>query len=291
MTRLRDESGFTLPELMVAMVLTLIVMSAALTTLEQFTHMGKRSERRVDMQEQARNATRQMTRTLRNVAGSSETSDVIERAEDFDLVFKMVDESGTAAGANAQHLKRVRYCVGTSSAARDKIYVQEQTWTDATAPAVPPASSCPSTTWDTSRVLTEDVTNRSGTDRALWTYRVADGQVAAVSISLFMDEDTSAAPGETALTTGIFLRNQNRAPFASFTATPAGVHHVLLNASASYDPEGHPLDVSWTVGGDEIGSGVNLDWDARYSGSRTITLTVTDPAGMSDSVSQTVVVP
>lgn len=292
MSRLRDETGFTLVELMVAMVLMLIVMSAALTTLEQFTHMSKRSERRVDMQEQARNATRQMARTLRNVAGSSETSDVIERAEDFDLVFKVVDDSGAAAGDNAQRLERVRYCVGTSSAARNKIYVQEQAWTGAAAPAVPPASACPSTTWGSSRVLAEDVTNRTnGSDRALWTYRFADGQVAAVSINLFMDENTTAAPGETALRTGVFLRNQNRAPLASFTATPAGVYHVLLNASASYDPEGHPLDVSWTVGGEEIGSGVNLDWDARYSGSRTVTLTVTDPAGLSDSMSQTVVVP
>jgi type II secretory pathway pseudopilin PulG len=291
MRRLRSESGFTLPELMVGMVLMMVVVSASLTTLEQFTLMGKRGERRVDMQEQARNSARQMSRSLRNVAGSSETADVIERAQSYDLVFKVVDESGTSYGSNDQRLKRVRYCLDSSTSSRGRIREQVQTWTTASTPAIPSGTSCPASSWGTSRVIADNVTNRAGgQNRPVWTYRVTDGQVSAVSVNLFMDDSLASEPKETALSTGVFLRNQNRPPLASFTATPAGVNHVLLNGSGSYDPEGHPLDMTWTVGGTEIGEGVNLDWNAGSAGLRTITLTVSDPSGLTDTMTQSVVV-
>lgn len=292
MRRLGAEDGFTLHELMIGMVLMLIVVSATLTVLEQFTLMGKNSERRVDMQEQARNAVRQMSRSLRNVAGSSETADVIERANPYDLIFKVVDESGAAAGSNAQRLQRVRFCLDTTSGtSRGRIREQVQTWTTAAAPAMPTSTACPSATWGSSRVLADNVTNRAnGQNRSVWSYRLTNGQVSAVRMNLFMDENVNSQPRETSLSSGVFLRNQNRPPVAAFTATPAGINHVLLNGSGSYDPEGHPLDMVWTSNGVEIGQGVNFDWNAGSSGARTITLTVSDPSDLTGSVTQTVVV-
>lgn len=291
MSRLRADGGFTLPELMIGMLLMLIVLFASLATLEQFTLMGKRGERRVDSQQQAREAARQIARTLRNVAGSSDTVDVIERAQPYDLVFKVVDDSGTSFGSNDQRLKRVRYCLDSSSPSRGRVREQVQTWTSATAPAVPAGTACPSSTWGSSRVIADQVTNRaSAQDRPVWTYRVTDGQVSAVSVDLFVDDNVTTDPGESSLRTGVFLRNQNRRPVASFTATAAGINHVLLNGSGSYDPEGHPLDMVWTVGSVKIGEGINLDWDAGSTGSRTVTLTASDPSGLADTSTQTVVV-
>jgi type II secretory pathway pseudopilin PulG len=291
MSRIGHEDGFTLPELLVGMLLMIIVISASLMTLEQFTLMGKRGERSLEIQEQARTASRLMARALRNVAGSSEPADVIERAQAYDLVFKTVDDTGTSMGSNVQRLKRVRYCLDSSTPTRGRIREQVQTWTTATVPAMPTGTACPSSTWGSSRVVADQVTNRANSaDRPVWTYRTANSQVTAVSINLFVDDDVSRDPDEKTLTTGVFLRNQNRPPVASFTATQAGSRHILLNGSGSYDPEGHPLELTWTISGQTIGTGVNVDWNAVTAGSRSITLTVSDPSDLSASTTQTVVV-
>lgn len=284
-----DQRGFTLHELLIGTTLTMIIAFAALATLDQVRMMGKRGEQRVDIQQDARDASRTMARELRNVAGSSETADVIERSQPFDLVFKVVDDA--PAGANASRLKRVRWCLDHSDSARGRIREQVQTWTTAGVPPVPPAAACPGPGWQSDRVIADRVTNRAAeTNRPLWTYRWTHGQVSALSLNLFMDDDVTKPPRESSLRTAVFLRNQNRPPVASFTATPAGVNHVLLNGSGSYDPEGHPLDMVWSANGTKIGEGVNLDWDAKAHGTYTITLRVTDPSGLSASVSQTVVV-
>ena len=50
----------------------------------------------------------------------------------------------------------------------------------------------------------------------------------------------------------IFLRNQNEAPVADFTATAAGTRTVILNGSASTDPEGRTLAYDWFLGNGAI---------------------------------------
>ena len=53
MTRLRQEDGFTLAELLVGAMLMVIVMSATLSVLDQVVKIGSRADRRVDLQDQA----------------------------------------------------------------------------------------------------------------------------------------------------------------------------------------------------------------------------------------------
>ena len=76
-------------------------------------------------------------------------------------------------------------------------------------------------------------------------------------------------------------------PVAAFTAAISGFN-VTLNASASYDAEGEITDYSWDFGDNTYGSGMIVTHTYADIGPYSITLTVTDGAGQSDSQSQTV---
>lgn len=292
MSRLREEGGFTLAELLVGSMLMIIVMSATLLVLDHMTTMSARTDRRVDVQDAARTASRQVARSLRNLAASPDRPGVVERDGAYDLVFRMVDKP-RASGANDRNLRRVRYCLDAEDPDRAKLWEQTQRWDSPTSPSIPSDPGCPGVGWEGEAKLVADrVTNRAnGLERPLWTYGQATlGQIASVKLNLFMNSDPAARPREVGLHTGVFLRNQNRSPTAAFTATEVGTQHVLLNGSASYDPEGQPLDFHWLVDGVEVGRGLVYDFYAQAPGQRTISLEVFDTGGLSSrSASQTVV--
>jgi PKD repeat protein len=79
-------------------------------------------------------------------------------------------------------------------------------------------------------------------------------------------------------------------PVASFTATPADLA-VALDASASSDPEGKALTYSWNLGdGSPAATGKTLSYTYAAAGTYTVTLTVSDPAGQTDSFTRQVTV-
>ncbi len=275
------EEGFTLPELLVGAMLMIIVMSASHSVLDNLTRLGARTDARVELQDEARQASRELARSLRNVAPSPEFPAVIERASAYDLVFRSVDRP-TASGSNVRNLKRVRYCLDSSEPDRSKLLEQTQRWTTQTAPAMPSSTACPAATWGSSRLVADYLTNRSGgIDRPLWAYgQEASGEVTSVKVSLFLNHDPEARDAEVALETGVYLRNQNRAPAALFTAASAGVRHLLLNGSTSSDPEGDPLNYYWFVNGVEVGRGLIFDYAAPAAGTYQIHLEVRDPSGL-----------
>jgi prepilin-type N-terminal cleavage/methylation domain-containing protein len=278
--RLKNERGLTLIELMISAMLMLIVSAAALTALDQMTRLGKDSERRLDQQDRVRTAARSVVHEIRDVAASPERPTVIEQDADYDIVFKTVAD-GASTGANTMHLERVRYCLaGNRNAAT--VRRQTQTWTTATPPAIPSTATCPSAAWGSSTVVAEDITNRAGSqERPIFTYRrTAAGEVQSISVKLYLDADRSLEPPETLAETGVFLRNQNRIPVATFTATPAGIGHVLLNASDSVDPEDQPLEIRWYEGTKAIGRGTIYDYNAKTRGAHQITVEVTDVGGL-----------
>ena len=282
MTRLREEHGFTLAEMLVGMVLMMFVMFATLFVLDQFTSLSKRTDRRVEVQDAARNASRQIARSLRNLAASPDAPGVVERSGPYDLVFRTVDKPNASAGENARNLRRVRYCLNSGDPDSGRVIEQTQRWTWATAPPIPADPDCPGDGWDADpRQVTDRVTNRAGgLNRPLWTYGQTGGQIASVKLNLFMNSEPETRGREVGLQTGVFLRNQNRAPTAAFSATSVGVRHALLNGSASSDPEGQPLDFHWYADGAEIGRGLVFDYYAPNAGSHTITLEVFDPSGL-----------
>ncbi len=294
MSRLREEEGFTLVELLVGAMLMIIVMSASLGVLDQFRQLSTRTDERVELQDHARQVSRELARSLRNVAPSPDSPIVIEHAGDYDLVFRAVDRPRADSGDNALNLRRVRYCLDASNPERAKLYEQTQRWDTPAAPAAPASTSCPAADWGGSRLVADHLTNRSdGTDRPLWTYGHSDsGEITSVKVNLFLNEEPEMSEREVALQTGVYLRNQNRAPTALFTAAPAGLRHVLLNGSTSSDPEGDPLDYFWFVNGAEVGRGLIFDYAAPAGGAYEFRLDVRDPSGLlGRSDTQTMVLP
>lgn len=287
------QDGFTLPEVLVGMMLMLMVMAASLSVLDQFRQMNGRTERRADLNDSARNTSRQLARALRNLAASPDLPTVVERAGAYDIVFRVVDQPRTDAGSNTRNLKRVRYCLDAAVPTRGRLLEQTQRWTSTSAPAIPTSTACPATTWGAHRVVGDRITNRANSlDRPLWTYgRTAAGQVASVRLNLFMNGDPSTRSREVSQTTSVFLRNQNRSPTASFTAAQTGYRHILLNGSGSYDPEGQLLEFRWFVNGTEVGSSLSYSYRALAAGTYSVVLEVRDPSGLVDrSAAQSVAV-
>lgn len=271
----------TLVELLIASMLMLIVSAAALTTLDQFVRMGGNSERRLDQQDRVRTAARSIVHEIRDVAASPDRPTIIEESDDYNVVFKSVADGGST-GENTMHLERVRFCLDSRNRNSAMVRQQTQTWDTATPPAIPSTTSCPSDAWGGSTVVAEDITNRAGSqERPVFNYRrTTAGEVQSISVKLFLDIDPAREPAEALSETGVFLRNQNRLPVADFTATPAGIGHVLLNASDSIDPEDQPLEVRWFDGTKAIGRGTIFDYNAKTRGVHEITVEVTDVGGL-----------
>jgi type II secretory pathway pseudopilin PulG len=245
MSRLiREESGFTLAELMLVAVLMIVVMGATLAALTSVESVSATNQRQNENQEQVRRSVDGLSRELRNLASpTDELPNAIERATASDLIFQSVARTKPAPSDNERNIQRVRYCLDASS---KTVWRQEQRWILDTPPSMPPAAECPATPlpggWDSKAVAAENVVN--GT-RPVFAYNATElGAITEISTSLFADATPGRPPGEVELETSVFLRNQNRAPTARFTAAVSGLA-ILLNGSQSEDPEQKALEYYW----------------------------------------------
>lgn len=288
--QLRHERGFMLVELLAAMAIFAVVLGATLMALDTFVVAIDRNQRRNDTQQQARSALDQMVRQLRNLASPTpDQPQALDKAAAYDLVFQSVDPAGPNAGANLTNVRRVRYCLDSSNPRSGTLWMQVQTWTQTTTPAMPSTATCPDADgrWASRRVFAANIVNQiDGRDRPIWAYNATDTtEISFLRATLFVDSRPGSAPGESTLATGVFLRNQNRAPVAAFTATATGNRHVLLNGSPSSDPEGQPLTYAWYDGATQVASGITADYLAPATGNRSLTLRVSDPAGLQGDAS------
>jgi hypothetical protein len=303
---MRDESGLTLVELLVAASLMIVVMIATLTAVEAFQLDSNATQTQNESQEAARVAVGKLARELRNGAASAAGSDnSIGRATATEFVFQAVDETGASGGLNVRHSQWVRYCLDSSNPDDGRIWRQTFTWTGATAPAVPFATSCPDTGTGARSIVAGNIVN--GDTAPLFRFNPPLGaeatgvdyaQITHVTIDVLVNADPARQRKATRLTSGVYLRNQADPPTARFEQLVAGDGTVYLNASPSSDPRGASLTYRWcdTTGGavcseaTAIGQGLTLRWEAP-SGTRAITLSVTNAAGVSDSETQEVEVP
>ena len=298
---MRNERGFTLVEVLVAMGLMTVVLGAVLTTFENFQEQSRRTTSANEAQEKARRAIDVMAREVRNaVSAGAPVNDAVERALPFDLVFQTAG-AGAGTATNPTNRVRVRYCLDGADGPNGggKLYRQTQTFPGA--PTTLPAgdTTCPLPSWTTTQVVTGDVTNRvPATDVPVFTYRFTPSESTAltelVGISPEIRTDPwpkDKRPAESVLRSGIVLRNANQPPVALFSATVQS-GYVKLNGSPSIDPEQQTMEYRWYIDGVTNAQRTGIRHETAVpAGSRTIRLVVTDAAGATAEVTQSLVVP
>jgi type II secretory pathway component PulJ len=293
-----DERGqMTLVELLVAISIFGLVLGATLFTFMTFTTLDQRTVDRTSSQDSARTSVDRLSRDLRNLASPTiAVPQAVDRAGPYDLAFQTVDSVGPNTGANAANVKRVRWCLNQTTPTNEKLYVQEQKWTSQTAPAMPTDTACPGSGWDTQTVMASNITNTYlNQSRPLFTYNSSVlTQISSIHVDLYSDINPLQAPSETHLTSGVFLRNQNQVPVASFAKALSGTTAIVLNGSASYDPEGQVLTYQWWDNGSKIsnGDGIVYTYKVTPGSSHQLQLKVYDPAKLEGvSAIQSVTVP
>ena len=254
----------TLVGLLTAMSIMLVVLGATLDVFVNSERLNRTSQLRNDAQDRARVAIDGLARNLRNLASPADLTDpttlggkplAVDVAGGDNLIFKTVNSVGPNTGANKSNIERVRYCVDHATGT---LWRQEQTWTaTAIAPAMPAGSdaagaACPltGTGWDTGKnvLLANKVANYArGLSRPVFTANTTSlADITSIHVKVILDIDPTRAPDETSLSSGVFLRNQNRYPTADFTwAISSDLTKALLNGSTSVDPEGDPLIYCW----------------------------------------------
>ena len=314
--RLGDERGMTLIEVLMASILSLAMLGASLAAFDGLQGNHKLTQQHNDAQDVARQQTDRFARELRNLASPSQlTSDLaaqpqaVDVATSYDFVFRAVGESRPAGSLNVANVQRVRYCLNTADPSNGIVWRQTQTWTTAATPALPSTAACPGTGWSAgNQQFVSNVVNRiGGQDRPLFIFNSADTlRITKVRTSLYVDPTPGRSPAETRLSSGVFLRNQNRVPAADFTATVTADKRLILNGSGSEDPEGMPLKYQWYLDAPSplpscsitptpascLGEGVVFEKTGLSGGGQhTITLVVRDPAELGGSTTQTVTYP
>lgn len=299
MTRIRDQHGYSLVELLVAMALSTIVFGATLSVLDVFQTNNRYDQLRNENQDSARSALDALTKDIRNVAAPSlGYYGALEEAGAYSIMFQTVDPFNSPTTEDPTAAIRVRYCLDDSSPTNEILWKQiRRAETGKKLAEAPTPTECPdksSKDFESSTTLVQNVTNRIGgqkqTERSLFVYSATSiPQILSIETNLYLDLNPGHPPGETRLTSGVSLRNANRQPIAKFKATVVK-GHVQLNASESYDPDGLSLTYKWFEGSKEL-SGTGQEYETAEFKAGTqheFKLTVTDPGGLSASEEQTV---
>ena len=310
---MRRQAGFTLIEVLLAMILSILVLGVTVTLFTSMLDDDKVINEHNEAQETARLSMDRMVRELRNLASptaltvlSENRPRAVERAGPYDLIARIVDDTPLPGGtANTTNLMRIRYCLNAADPANASIWYQTQRWTSAAAPAVPAGTSCPDGGWQTQTQVATNLTNviDPASQRALFSYDNADlDKVTRVHSDVYVDPAPARRPTEAHVSSGVVLRNQNQYPVASFTTTVIGVSGtskiVRLDGSSSVDPESQGLKYCWWVDPPTPTPACTPDdpaWvkppsyrdqgvvtSVIMSGTHQVVLTVEDPAGLRD---------
>ncbi len=242
--RLQDQRGVTIAEVLIVSSLFLIVLTATLQSSAVFNRLNHQNQRTNDQVDRARRGVDRSVRQLRNLARRI-NAPVIDRATATDFIFQTSDPERTW----------VRYCLQTRADGRVWL------WGLSSPGAVSASMSgvCPGTGWSGSNLVSRNVTNYAGgRSFPLFSYTCVQGSPAScpsssadfgrirtVTMDLLLDDNLMMDPPEARVSSAVHLRNQNDPPTATFTSRPTGTRTVILNGSASADPEGRNLRFMW----------------------------------------------
>ncbi|HEX4363817.1 MAG TPA: prepilin-type N-terminal cleavage/methylation domain-containing protein [Solirubrobacteraceae bacterium] len=251
------EDGFSLVELLVAMTIGMIVLFAALQSLDLFSSNAAQQSRATDANDQVR---RTMDHTVDDLRGAS----VILRASANDLVYAVPITTGTRVQ---------RVCVSAGN-----LYASQTTTTGT---PVAPTAACSAG---------GKVATLPSTSSTAFTY---DGAASAanpalvknVGITLGLDTSGGGHTGSSTLQASAARRSAASLPIPSgggFTAT-CNSNGALLDLSASLPGTG-PYTVTYAdTGGISLGApnGTKLQIP---EGLTTVVATITDAAGLTNTV-------
>jgi prepilin-type N-terminal cleavage/methylation domain-containing protein len=295
MKRLREEAGFALTELLVAMVLMGLLLGTSLVVFSAFSN----ESRRVDSQSEAQNNTRRaidrMVVQLRSAtAGSTTGGQPIEKATANDLVFLAPSQAPSLTN-NARGVMHTRYCLDTSTSTNAVLWTQTSPYTTTTSATPPSTTACPSSAWPNQQRVADHLVNQlQSSDVSLFTTQTdSSGVITDILIRAFVDTNTSTDPQATDLQSSVTLRNLNRQPTASLSCQAQSNGHAVCDASASVEPDGETMTYSWTMDGDPLSStSYRLDQSGLASHStHSFTVTVTDPGGLTSSATRSITMP
>jgi Tfp pilus assembly protein PilW len=292
MSRLREQRGSSLVELLTAVVMGLVVLGAGVTAFASYLTQSTTVDRRNDAQDSARSAIDQLVIQLRSAASSGPGGNKpVESVSASDLVF-LAPSAAASLSANPLGLQHVRYCLD-SSTTNQVLWRQTATYDTGVNQSPPVRASCPTGAWATRSPIAGHLVNtQTATPLFGWTLD-SSSNVTDVAVTASVDVDPSTPPPATALRSSVTVRNLNHAPTAAISCRAGSNGHALCDASASFDSDGQTLQYSWAVDGVTVAeTSAHLDRSSLAAGStHTFQLTLTDSGGLTGTASQQVTMP
>jgi Tfp pilus assembly protein PilV len=293
MSRLREQRGTSLIELLTSIVLGLVVLGAGVTAFASYLGQSTTVDRRNDAQDNARSAIDELVIQLRSATSSGlGGSKPVESVSTTDLVF-LAPSATASLSTNPLALQHVRYCLNSSAATNQVLWRQSAPYNTGPNANPPLHASCPTSAWSAQRPVADHLVNtQTETPLFGWTLD-SSSNVTDVAVTASVDVDPARPPPATALRSSVTVRNLNHAPTAVVSCHAGSNGHALCDASASFDSDGQTLQYSWTVDGGAVAeTSAQLDRSSLAAGStHTFQLTLTDSGGLTATASQQVTMP
>lgn len=278
-SRLGDEQGTTIVELLIVCGLSLVLLLATLVTFDAFSRSGARSEKLTTAEDSLRQRVDELSAEIRNAQITATGLDPLVRADANDLVVRNIGNTGTA--------QLIRYCLQTAT---------RTLWRETAADGTTPSVACPSTSgaWTSGRVADSTIANTAADP----IFRPDTSVLSAIrSVEISPRLDTGNGAGTTPLRTAVSLRS---AGGRSLTLDPSIIRttcradgSALLELTAGTDPGGSPLSATAATAGSVSVGSFSLSQAATIGASAqgTLTIVVRNAAGLQQVLLESVSCP
>lgn len=313
--RARSERGWTLVEMLIAILVASFVLGAATTLLTGVASLNGTTSRQIQAQDDARRTVDHIATQLRNAVGPPGGAPIYSPASGTatgttDIVFYNAASNASTTN-NPRGLQWVRYCLDYSDTTNEKLWMQTADY-DNTQSAPPSTSTCPSSGWTVGGqvskqlvvggIVSMEPTSSASTGcssqstPAYFRCPFVPGVIASathnIRIKLLIQGDANRKT--TSITSSADFRNLKSAPTTSVSCRVQN-RHIICDASASSDPDGQSISYQWKRTGDstwETGQQTYL-WDSGVlsTGAYTVTVRVSDTDGLYTDATQDVTVP